>query len=51
MPAKSPEALFEKVLMCRSSSNVVNITNVSQHLPFQDEAQLIIFTVDATIAT
>lgn len=56
MPAKSPEALFEKVLMCRSSSNllmphsVVNITNVSQHLPFQDEAQLIIFTVDATIA-
>lgn len=56
MPAKSPEALFEKVLMCRSSSNllmphsVANITNVSQDLPFQDKVQLIVFTVDATIA-
>lgn len=57
MPAKSPKALIEKVLPRRSSSNpvmtnsVVNITNVSQHLLFKDEAQLIIFTVDATIAT
>lgn len=32
------------------TNSVVNITNVSQHLLLQDEAQLIIFTVDTTIA-